>query len=338
MLNSTLERAKIAETLLSSAARLIRSRKELEVIQGVCEATCGASNHIKLAWTWFGPTATTVIRPQVYSGSARNYAANLVLDRNFFTELGPAFRTVNGESPSAFKVSRWSLFRPWRIVSRDFGVRSVLVIPLHSSFSDLSGIFAIYADDENYFNEVGEGLFRALGALFSSVLTSAAEFTELAKTANSDALTGVLNRHALPIVERRIARQSVFDPKAFVFLVDLDHFKLVNDTHGHAVGDEVLRRTAQVMRGLLRRDDDLIRWGGEEFLICLTNTSFEDAQKIAEKLRHAVENTSDPVPVTVSIGMAEVMPQRALQDSIEIADQALFEAKRAGRNRISFKS
>lgn len=337
-LDSSIEKAAIAETLLSSASRLLRSRKELEVIQGVCESLCGASSHVQLAWTWFGPTSAKVIRPQAYAGSARDYAANLVIDRNFITELGPAFRTIEGESLDAFKVSPWSIFGPWRTVAKEHGVRSVLAVPLHSSFSDQSGIFVIYADEEDYFAEVGTGLFKAIGALFSSVLSSSAEFAELKQTANCDALTGVLNRHALPIVERRVARSSLFDPKAYVFVIDLDHFKLVNDNHGHSTGDTVLQRTAQAMRNLLRRDDDLMRWGGEEFVVFLANTSLEDALTVAEKLRNAIELLREPVPVTISIGVAEVIPQRAIQDSIEIADQALFEAKRAGRNRVFFKA
>lgn len=337
-LNSSIERAAIAETLLSSAARLIRSRTELEIIEGVCEALCGASDHIKLAWTWFGPISAEVIRPQVYVGNAREYAASMVLDRNLITELGPAFRAIKGENPKSFKVSPWSIYGPWRIMARDHGARNVLAVPLHSSFSDQSGIFVIYADDENYFEEVGEGLFRALGALFSSVLSSAAEFAELKKTANSDALTGVLNRHALSIVERRIARQSLYDPKAFVFVVDLDHFKLINDNYGHPAGDVILKRVAQAMRSALRKDDDLIRWGGEEFLVCLGNSSLEDALTVAEKLRRVIEAIDDPVSISASIGVAEVMPHRELQDSIKIADQALFEAKRLGRNRVFYKN
>ena len=151
-----------------------------------------------------------------------------------------------------------------------------------------------------------------MGALFSSVLSASAELAELKEAVNHDALTGVLNRHALPIVERRVARHSLFDPKSFVLVVDLDHFKMVNDTHGHLVGDAVLLNAAQTMRSLLRRDEDVIRWGGEEFVVCLTNTSGEDALKVANKLRVAIEALVDPVRVTASIGMAEVMPKRPL--------------------------
>ena len=333
-LDASRERSQIAETLLSSAARLIRARNELEIIKGVCESLCGVSSHIRLAWTWFGPSTTHVIRPQVYAGVASAYAADMVIERNFITELGPAFRTLRGDTPESFEVSRWSVFGPWRGIAQSYGVRNVLAVPLQSSSSHMSGIFVVYADHERYFEEVGEGLFVALGALFSSVLSASAELAELKEAVNHDALTGVLNRHALPLVERRVARHSLFDPRSFVLVVDLDHFKAVNDTHGHPVGDQVLRNAAQAMRSLLRRDDDVIRWGGEEFVVCLTNTSGEDALKVANKLRLTIEALVEPVRITASIGMAEVMAKRPLADSISIADQALFDAKQAGRNRV----
>lgn len=337
-LDASSERSRIAETLLASAARLLKARNELEIIKGVCEALCSVSSHIRLAWTWFGPATTDTIRPQVYAGAASDYAAHMTIERNLITELGPAFRTLQGEAAEAFKISAWSVFGPWREIARTHGVHSVLAVPLHSAHTGMAGIFVIYADREDYFEQVGEGLFTALGALFSSVLSASAERTVLEQVVNHDALTGLLNRRALPIVERRVARQSLFDPKSFVLVIDLDHFKSINDNYGHAAGDEVLRHAASVMRKLLRRDDDLMRWGGEEFLVCLANTSQEDALKVAEKLRQGIASLRDPVPVTASIGVAEVMPQRALADAIHIADQALFDAKEAGRNQVCMRA
>lgn len=331
------ERAAIAETLLSSAARLIQARNELEIIKGICEALCATSHHIQLAWTWSGDVSAPVIRPQVYAGAASEYAAQLVIERNFLTEFGPAFSVLKGQKSKSFKISSWSAFGPWRDASKTFGTKSALAVPLVTSIPENSGIFVLYADDERYFEDVGEGLFVALGALFSSVLNSAAEMQSLKQAINNDALTGALNRHALPIVERRIARHSLYDPKAFVFLIDIDHFKSVNDQHGHLVGDTVLRHTAKTMRTSLRRDDDLLRWGGEEFLVCLSNTGFNEAMIVAEKLRAAIEAQTQSPRVTVSIGVAEVMPQRPLTHSIQIADQALFDAKKSGRNRVCVK-
>lgn len=331
------ERAVIAETLLASAARLMNTRSELETVQGICNALCGASQHIRLAWTWFGERDTQSIHPQAYAGAASAYAAQLVIHRNALTEIGPAFRTLNGENASDYAVSRFSIFGPWREMAQQHGVRSVLAVPLRSDYSGMSGIFVVYANQDDYFKQVGEGLFIALGALFTSVLTASAERVELERAVNHDALTGVLNRHALPVVERRMARNSLFDPRSFVLLIDLDHFKAINDTHGHAVGDEVLRRTARALRETLRREDSVMRWGGEEFLVCLLNISRDDAVRVAEKLRQAVAAIAEPVAVTASIGIAEVRAQQPLDVAIGLADKALFAAKGAGRNRVSYE-
>ncbi len=328
------ERARIAETLLASAARLMAVRRELELVRGVCEAMCGASQHIRLAWTWFGDANTDTIRPQAYAGVASDYAARIVIQRNLLTEQGPAFRTLSGKAPEQFRISSLSPYAPWRQMAQEHGVRSVMAVPLKSTFSGMGGLFVIYADDEHYFHNVGESLFTALGELFSSVLTSLAERTALEQAVYHDALTGVLNRHALPIIERRMARPSLTDPQAFLLMVDVDHFKAINDTLGHAVGDQVLRNIAVTLRNLLRPDDSVLRWGGEEFLVCLPNTQREDALLVAEKLRRAVAELAGPATATASIGMAEVMAGRELAASIDMADKAMLQAKAAGRNQI----
>ncbi|MCZ8250899.1 MAG: GGDEF domain-containing protein [Hylemonella sp.] len=331
------ERALIAETLLASAARLMTGRRELELVRGVCEAMCEVSGHIRLAWTWFGDETTDTIRPQAYAGSASDYAAGLTIRRNLLTEMGPAFRTLGGDQPQDFHISRWSLFGPWREVAQAHGVRSVMAVPLKSSFNGMGGLFVIYADQPDYFREVGESLFMAIGELFSSVLTASAERVALEQAANHDALTGVLNRHALPILERRMVRHSLFDPKSYVLLIDVDHFKSINDTLGHARGDEVLRDIALTLRNTLRRDDSVMRWGGEEFLVCLPNTRREDALVVAEKLRLAVAGMGGSQAITVSIGISEVLADRALSATIEIADQALLQAKSSGRNCVIYR-
>jgi diguanylate cyclase (GGDEF)-like protein len=328
------ERSRIAETLLASAAQLIKSRNEFEIIEGVCKSLCNVSEHLCLAWTWFGPGDVNVIKPQIYAGEASDYAANLVIERNLLTQLGPAFRTLSGHLTKSKKISKRSLFSPWRDVAYQHGVRSVLAVPLKSDFTGLSGIFVLYADHEDYFSQVGEGLFVAMGSLFTSVLTNAAERSVLEDEVHHDPLTGALTRRAMPIIERRLVRKSAINQMSFVMVVDLDHFKKINDGHGHSKGDEVLKETVQVLGKALRDGDDLMRWGGEEFLIFLHSSSLQDALLVAEKLRSAVEMQVSCIPVTVSIGMAPIDQSFPILHSIEMADKALYLAKSTGRNRV----
>lgn len=169
---------------------------------------------------------------------------------------------------------------------------------------------------------------------------------ELERLAKVDPLTGVLNRRAL--FERLGAefRRSIrYSRPLTVVMVDIDHFKLLNDRFGHATGDAVLARCAREMASNLRESDVIGRYGGEEFAVFLPETTLADGTFVAEKLRLAVERLSfdapdggaKPVRVTVSAGVASI-PDLATPDEqalVNRADQALYSAKRAGRNQVT---
>lgn len=328
------ERSLIAEELLRSAARLISGRGELQIIEGVCESLVRVAPHIRLAWTWFGANQAREITPQVCVGPAAGYARQLVIERNLLTQIGPAFRVLDGKTTEAFSISQFSLFGPWRQAAREHGIRHVLALPIGSRFADYGGIFVLYADLEDYFDRVGVSLFSALAELFGSVLGVAAERAELQRTAYHDALTGLLNRHAVNLVELRLQRRSLFDPPASLLMLDLDRFKRINDEFGHGVGDQVLQRTAEAVRKAVRRDDQVVRWGGEEFLVCLPGTALSDAMIVAEKIRASVQAMDEPVPLSVSVGVAEIQPMQHFTDAVARADRALLLAKAQGRNQV----
>ena len=120
--------------------------------------------------------------------------------------------------------------------------------------------------------------------------------------------------------------------------MDIDHFKAINDGHGHLVGDEVLKQFASVVQGQLREIDSLARYGGEEFLIVLPKTSLADAALVAERVRRAVEGgIFSALPagqqVTVSVGVAEHSPSDDTDRTLSRVDGAMYEAKHQGRNR-----
>ena len=166
---------------------------------------------------------------------------------------------------------------------------------------------------------------------------------ELARRAAEDGLTGLANHRTMQEELRkewqRAARTG--DPLAFV-LLDLDGFKLFNDTYGHQAGDECLRRVAQVLAGHARRTADLAaRYGGEELALVLPETEAEDALRVAEDVRRDVESLEIPHSrgphgiVTVSLGVAAAVPGEGnLEDLVAAADAALYRAKREGRNQV----
>ena len=156
--------------------------------------------------------------------------------------------------------------------------------------------------------------------------------------ATTDMLTGALNRRVMADLAEAELRLSERSGTAMcVALIDLDHFKHVNDQHGHHVGDLVLRTFAQSAQAQLRRVDKLARWGGEEFLLMLPHANEQDSLAALERLRQALETQAfeghGQLRVTLSAGIARPTPGESLEHLIERADMALYAAKRQGRNR-----
>lgn len=150
----------------------------------------------------------------------------------------------------------------------------------------------------------------------------------------SDPLTGAYNRrYMLNHLRHALERGEL---RASLLLFDLDHFKAINDSHGHDAGDVALKRVAEVARLISRESDMLFRIGGDEFVLYLPGVSGAGAHVIAQRLREAVAHSAPPGarPVTVSIGVAERRKDDTLDSWLRAADTALFAAKRAGRNRV----
>jgi diguanylate cyclase (GGDEF)-like protein len=157
--------------------------------------------------------------------------------------------------------------------------------------------------------------------------------------------TGVFNRrHLDEVLEREIRRARLSERPLAIVCYDLDHFKRVNDSHGHAAGDLVLKESAAAVHDVLRGSDVLCRMGGEEFAVVMPHTTREDARGVAERMRAAVAarvfklHTAAGVVEhrqSVSLGVAELAPPMAsAADLLEAADRRLYEAKRGGRDRV----
>lgn len=156
----------------------------------------------------------------------------------------------------------------------------------------------------------------------------------LAQRASHDPLTGLLNRRGGDdAIARELSRASRRPAPLSLVMIDIDHFKKINDTHGHAAGDRVLVETAKAISGQLRLYDHAIRWGGEEFLVVLPGTPGFQAVTVAERVRAAVAAVRNPdcPQVTISAGVAEVQGNK-LDTALAQADAALYRAKSAGRD------
>lgn len=153
------------------------------------------------------------------------------------------------------------------------------------------------------------------------------------KLSTLDGLTNVLNRHG---IERFVENLQITRTPASVIVIDIDHFKRVNDLRGHFGGDRVLRTMGDILRTHTRNTDGLGRWGGEEFVLVCPGASLSSAAELAEKLRHRIMDTNfipeDPLPITASFGVAASRPDQSFDDVFQQADQALYLAKSRGRN------
>lgn len=152
-----------------------------------------------------------------------------------------------------------------------------------------------------------------------------------------DQLTGLCNRRNFDQrLEGTIARTARHGDIFSLLMIDIDHFKNINDYYGHSVGDEVLRRFGEVLTARLRQNDVAARWGGEEFVVLADGANLDNARMLAEQIRESVATTTfSPVPrVTVSVGIADYQEGETGDDLLRRADKALYGAKRNGRNRV----
>lgn len=159
----------------------------------------------------------------------------------------------------------------------------------------------------------------------------------LGHEADADALTGLVNRRGALRVLAALESQARRHIAPFsIALVDLDHFKAINDTYGHPVGDEALRAAAAVLQLPLRSSDTLARWGGEEFIVLLPHTELAAAMAIAERLRAQLAAYRVPQlpPITASLGVAQFRSGDTTAQLVQRADAALYRAKELGRNRV----
>jgi diguanylate cyclase (GGDEF)-like protein/PAS domain S-box-containing protein len=205
-------------------------------------------------------------------------------------------------------------------------------------------------EEERYFWSVKVPLFDNGDEVYA-LLGMSTDITErkrledqLQKLAMMDGLTGIFNRrHFFELAEKETRRATRYNQKMGFLMLDIDHFKVVNDTYGHACGDRALQEFAKVVQGAVREADLVARYGGEEFVVALPETSLPGSGYLAERIRHAVEaieleaDDGRMVRFTTSIGGTHLLDENDdTEKALSRADKALYEAKNSGRNRVVF--
>jgi diguanylate cyclase (GGDEF)-like protein len=236
----------------------------------------------------------------------------------------------NAEDDSRFK----------KIEGQTRTIKSMICVPLKTP-EEILGVITVTAADPDRFN-LGHS---AILGLLANHIVKEIQHTRLYRLAVTDPLTRVFNRQhlseRLPVEFERTRR---YERPLSMMMVDVDNFKDVNDSYGHHIGDIALQEIARECVDISRESDLVVRYGGEEFLIVLSDTDLEGALILAERLRQSIEAESFAAPqanihLTVSIGVAQIMEHDTRPDElIQRADEALYEAKHKGKNRVETKT
>jgi diguanylate cyclase (GGDEF)-like protein len=225
--------------------------------------------------------------------------------------------------------------------SESAALKSHLTLPLTFE-GGILGCISLSSDQPNAFDAQDLQFFSVIGYQMAATLKHFQRFSTVKNMAIYDTLTGLYNRR---YVEERLgieADKSFKGPVPLsLVMVDIDHFKRVNDTFGHTEGDRVLREISSALKSSVRKKDIVARYGGEEFILILPETNLEESCVIAERIRRTVETTPFEVgnvrlSLTISLGISSFPDHHpeSKEELVAMADQALYDAKRGGRNQV----
>ena len=239
----------------------------------------------------------------------------------------------------------------WGIEGVEVPIRSVIALPFSVDRGQYGVFLVRRTRDQERFGpadlEFAQAVITAAVAVIQRaqiVESTMADNARLEQLAQTDPLTQLLNRRALTErITAEMERALRYDSTMALLMIDLDHFKRVNDTYGHLVGDDVLRDVGQLLGDTIRTSDIVARYGGEEFLVLLPETDDAGAESFAERIREAIdrhpfasESVPEPLRLTASVGVAVYPAARieSVEDLFARADAALYRAKADGRNRV----
>lgn len=277
---------------------------------------------------------------------------NLEIELDKYPEIGAAIETQEPILiPNIWKSERYSGLREqWAREGTEVTVRSVLALPFTFD-GTRTGVFLLrrtadkptfHEGDAEFAEMVIRSAMTALQRAHSMELTRA-DNARLEALAHVDPLTQLLNRRALIVkLVAELERVRRYNAPLAVLMIDVDHFKLVNDTHGHLAGDQVLEAIGTLLSRAARTVDTVARYGGEEFAVVLPETGLQGAVAFAERLRAKIESNTfeigrgQELHLTISVGVTTFpgAPGESAEDLINYADQALYRAKQDGRNLV----
>ncbi len=221
------------------------------------------------------------------------------------------------------------------------GIRSVAYLPLNVTGRTIGNLI-LASRQPNAYTRRDKKLLEKVALQIAAPVENANLYNRLEQRSRIDELTGLFNRrHFEERLKEEVSRQTRYGDVFSIFMLDLDNFKAYNDTYGHPAGDILLGQMGKIIKGSVRNVDQAFRYGGDEFVIILPQTTREDAYAVAERVRVQIAKRmeKEAIAVTASIGLANYPADGVVADElIDVADNALYHAKRAGGNRILLSS
>jgi diguanylate cyclase (GGDEF)-like protein len=331
-----LERAKVEQGKLYRAARALGAAlSEKDVV----EASVRSAREVA-AFDFAAVTVYDETRQHHEIRAVSGESADKLVGARFRHNAGLVSMVVQNRHPLPYKgdfdQTHQVVFTP-RIAPPD--MPSILVLPLLVHERPL-GTLVLGAKRKGAFGDAVRPTLEVLASHVAASLANARMVKRLEELATSDGLTGLYNKRALlEMADTKFAGAKRFSRKLSVLIIDIDHFKRVNDTYGHDIGDVVIKGLAGLMRRTKRTTDAVARFGGEEFIVLCEETDRDGAMLLAERVREELQKTTFQTPkgglnVTCSVGIATFPEAGGNWESVfKSADEALYVSKRSGRNR-----
>ncbi|HEV2963821.1 MAG TPA: sensor domain-containing diguanylate cyclase [Candidatus Angelobacter sp.] len=322
-----------------------RRAEQLEAINAVARQTTAVLDLdelltvvCRLILEWFRIDHVAVLLVEGEGLRVRAYEGKLTPNVDMGTHLAPGVGLASqalaqGKSLIENDVNAVKTYVPGFLETQ-----SEMCVPL-IFFGEKLGVLALDRASHDAFDQDEIQPLESVADICAAAIQNANYFERMKQLAYVDGLTGIFNRRYFEMrIAEELERASRFMGRMSVIMVDIDHFKRLNDEFGHLLGDEVLRGVSNILKQQLRKVDMVCRYGGEEFAIVVPETTGANTLVVAEKLRRQIEThpfPGVPRPVTISCGVADYPSQGSTRDElVAAADSALYQAKQAGRNRV----
>jgi diguanylate cyclase (GGDEF)-like protein len=330
------ERAARQTGVLLTVAQKLPTHRTIEALgSAICAAALEMSGARRAALVRWDPGQNA--GEIAYATRGHVIPPGLPVNDHFHTGMACASDVPVVVEDAALQHPKIRLYSP---AEPERAVGSFAIVPIHGE-GNVIGAIAIEGDEPSDVRVGDTKSLRLLAHLAGASLETVWEIAEITRRATTDALTGLPNRRAFDDRLRHLCADADRTGGNFcIVLVDVDHFKQVNDGYGHQAGDAVLRRVAAELGSGVRGMDLCARYGGEELALLMPQTGLPGAQEVAERLRNRVARTvvdfeGNPISVTISAGVAAYPESGTSIDSLlAAADRALYAAKRGGRNRV----